>query len=402
MQQIRNLKVGVKIGLGFALITLVLMGVVLITIQYVKSMESLSKRLVHLRTPTAHASLMALNGINHSLASLRGWVILGENKFKEERNLAWIEQIQPSLETMQKLSSEWTDPENVGRLKFIEKKLVEFKNFQEKIENIAQTEENTPAKKILFAEAEPLEEIIMRNISKAIKLELKLTGSTDRRELLGLMADVEGQTNLSMEKTEEFLLSGEDRFKKAFEESWRLNEQRFSKMKQHLGLFIPEQKVALNKIERAMQKLGPLLKKIVRIRSQKGWNMANTWLGDKAGPIAFQIKEKLNEMSDSQSHLLQTDMEAISKQTHQLIILLVLLFFAGALVSGVLGTAITNSVSKPIQNVSRMARELAAGNLRQKKLPVVSNDELCELSQSLNNLLDRLKKVQPSDRPSSK
>ncbi len=401
MQRIRNLRVGMKIGLGFALVTLVLMGVVLITIQHVKSMENLSKRLVHLRTPTAHASLMMLNGINHSLASLRGWVILGENKFKEEREQAWTEQIQPSLDTMEKLSSEWTDLENVEHLKFIENELAKFKQYQEEIEHIAQTEENTPAKKILFAEAEPLEEIIMRNISKAIKLELKVTGSSDRRELLGLMADVEGQTNLSMEKTEEFLLSGDDRFKKAFEKSWSLNEQRFSEMKQHSRLFLPEQKVAINKIDRAMQKLGPLLKKIVRIRSHEGWNLANTLLGDKVAPIAFQIKKKLNEMSDSQSHLLQADMEAISNQTHRLIILLVLLFFAGALVSGVLGAAITNSVSKPIQNVSRMARELAAGNLRQKKLPVVSNDELCELSQSLNQLLDHLKKVQPFSKPSS-
>jgi methyl-accepting chemotaxis protein len=228
-----------------------------------------------------------------------------------------------------------------------------------------------------------------------------MAGSSDRRELLGLMADVEGQTNLSMEKTEEFLLSGDERFKKAFKKSWGLNEQRFSKMKQYSRLFLPEQKVAITKIDRAIQKLGPLLKKIVRIRSQEGWNLANTLLGDKAAPIAFQIKEKLNEMSDSQSHLLQADMEAISNQTHRLIILLVMLFFAGALASGVLGAAITNSVSKPIQNVSRMARELAAGNLRQKKLPVVSDDELCELSQSLNQLLDRLKKVQPFSKPSS-
>jgi methyl-accepting chemotaxis protein len=159
--------------------------------------------------------------------------------------------------------------------------------------------------------------------------------------------------------------------------------------------------VAFNKIDRAMQKLGPLLEKIVRIRSQEGWNPANSLLGDKAAPIAFQIKEKLNEMSDSQSHLLQANMEAISKQTHRLIILLVLLFFVGALVSGVLGAAITNSVSEPIQKASRMARELAAGNLKQKKLPVVSNDELCELSQSLNQLLDRLKKIQHFGKPSS-
>ena len=401
MQRIRNLRVGMKIGLGFALITLVLMGVVLITIQHVKSMESLSKRLVHLRTPTAHASLMMLNGMNHSLASLRGWVILGEDKFKNEREQAWTEQIQPSLETMEKLSSEWTDPKNVERLKFIETKLAEFKKYQEEIENIAQTKENTPAKKILFTEAAPLEESIMRYISKMIQLELKVSASSDRKELLGLMADVEVQTSLSMEKTEEYLLSGDARFKKAFEQSWQLNQQRFAKMKQQSGLFIPEQKVALNKIDRSIQKLGPILKKIVAIRSREGWNLANSLLRDKAAPVAFQIKERLHEMSDSQSQLLQADMEAISNQTHRLIILLVMLFFAGALASGVLGAAITNSVSKPIQNVSRMARELAAGNLRQKKLPVVSNDELSELSQSLNQLLDRLKKVQPFSKPSS-
>lgn len=401
MQRIRNLRVGIKIGLGFALITLVLMAVVLITIQHVKSMETLSKRLVHLRTPTAHASLMMLNGLNHSLASLRGWIILGDDKFKNERAQAWVEQIQPSLETMRKLSTEWTDLENVKHLEFIETKLSEFKKYQEEIENIAQTEENTPAKKILFDEAEPLEEIIMRNISKMIQLELKMKASPGRRELLGLMADVEGQTNLSMEKTEEYLLSGDARFKQAFEESWRLNEQRLSKMKQLSESFAPEQKLALNKIDRATQKLGPLLKKIVRIRSHEGWNLANTLLGDKAAPVAFQIKEKLNEMSDSQGQLLQADMESISNQTHRLIILLVLLFFAGALVSGVLGTTITNSVSGPIQRVSRMAREMAAGNLKQRKLPVISNDELCDLSQSLNQLLDHLKKVRPFGKPSS-
>lgn len=402
MQRIRNLKVGMKIGLGFGLITLVLMGVVLITIQHVKNMEGLSKRLAHLRNPTAHASLMMLNGMNHSLASLRGWIILGENKFKEERAQAWTEQIEPSLETLKDLSEEWTDPKNRERLSFIEVKLADFKRFQNEIERIAQTEENTPAKKILFSEAEPLEEIIMRNISKMIQLELKMSASPDRRELLGLMADVEGQTNLSMEKTDEYLLSGEERFKKAFEDSWSLNEKRFAKMKRLSNLLVSDQKVALNKIDRSMKKLGPILKKIVRIRSHEGWNLANTWLSDKAAPAAFQIKEKLNEMADSQNQLLQADMEAISQQTHRLIIFLVLLFFAGALLSGVLGAAITNSVSEPIKNVSRMARELAEGNLRQKKLPVVSNDELCELSQSLNQLLDRLKKVQPFGKPSSK
>ena len=396
------MRVSLKIGLGFAFVTLILMGVVLTTIQHVKKVEKLSKRLVHLRTPTAHSSLMMLNGVNHSLAALRGWIILGDDKFKVERAQAWDDQIQPSLDTMQSLSAEWTDPANVERLTIIKGKLADFKKFQMEIENIAQTEENTPAKKILFNQAEPLEEIIMRNISKMIKLELKIPASTQRKELLGLMADVEGQTSLSMEKTEEFLLSGDIRFKHAFEESWVLNQDRFSKMKGHMDWFVADQKVAFNKVDRAFQKLGPLLKKIVDIRSHEGWNLANMWLGEKAAPAAFQIKTQLNEMSESLNLLQQADLEAISKQTHRLIILLIILFFIGALSSGVLGATITKAVSNPIRKVSHMARELAAGNLRQKDLPIESNDELGELSKSFNQLLARLKKAQPFGQPSSK
>lgn len=400
MQLLRNLKVSHKIGLGFTFVTLILMGVVLTTIQHVKQIEDLSKRLVHLRTPTAHSSLMMLNGMNHSLAALRGWIILGDEKFRKERAQAWADQIQPSLDTMKSLSGEWADAANVKRLTFIQTKLEDFKKYQEEIENIAQTEENNPAKKILFSEAEPLEEIIMRNISKMIKLELQIPASAERKEFLGLMADVEGQTNLSMEKTEEFLLSGDIRFKHAFEESWQLNQNRFSKIKQHTQLFTAEQRVAFNKIDRAFQKLGALLTNIVDIRSRDNWNLAHTWLAEKAAPAASQIKIKLNEMSESQNLLQQTDLEAISRKVHRLIILLIGLFFVGALCSGVMGSTITKAISTPIQKVSQMARELASGNLRQKSLPVGSNDELGELTRSFNHLLDRLKKIQPFGQPS--
>ena len=69
---------------------------------------------------------MMLNGINHSLASLRGWIILGDPKFQTERALAWAEQINPSLKQMHQLAPDWTDPENKVRLKTIEQNINEF------------------------------------------------------------------------------------------------------------------------------------------------------------------------------------------------------------------------------------------------------------------------------------
>jgi len=88
MFNFRDMTIGKKVGLGFAVLTLILMGVVLLTIQQVRTMEVTTKRVVELRTPTAHASLMMLNGMNHSLASLRGWILLGDPKFKTERSIA--------------------------------------------------------------------------------------------------------------------------------------------------------------------------------------------------------------------------------------------------------------------------------------------------------------------------
>ncbi len=86
-----------------------------------------------------------LNGMNHSLAALRGWIILGKDKFKDERAIAWSKEIEPALATMKEFAVNWTDPKNIERLQTIESKLGDFKTFQREIEDISQTVDNTPA-----------------------------------------------------------------------------------------------------------------------------------------------------------------------------------------------------------------------------------------------------------------
>ena len=52
MFNFRDMTIGRKVGLGFGVIILFLLGVVLLTIQQVKTMEIVTKRVVDLRTPT--------------------------------------------------------------------------------------------------------------------------------------------------------------------------------------------------------------------------------------------------------------------------------------------------------------------------------------------------------------
>ena len=395
MFNFRDMTIGKKIGLGFGVITLILLGVILLTIQQVRNMEIITKRVVDLRTPTAHASLMLLNGINHSLASLRGWILLGDPKFKRERSIAWEEQINPSLELIHGLAPNWTDQENKTRLKSIEEEINNFKTAQQKIEDIAQTPENFPAKKILFNQAEPLEKSILAIISKMIKRSIKDTITPKNKRQIEILANMETAISLSLERTDEFLLSGKEEFKKESLENWRKIAGQMTALKNNASNSSKEQLNYFESLESGLSQLGPLLEEIIRIRSGEEWNHANHLLKTEAAPTAFRIKELLKDMSISQEQLLENDVEQLSSKTHFLIVLLIALFVMAALISGVFSFNISHSISDPLLEICRLADELAHGHYNEKRLPVTSENELGTLSQSFNQLLERLQKEKP-------
>jgi methyl-accepting chemotaxis protein len=234
MFRFRDMTIGKKVGLGFGIITLILMGVVLVTIQQVRTMETITKRVVELRIPMAHASLMMLNGINHSLASLRGWILLGDQKFMTERSIAWKDQINPSLKLMHELAPNWTEPKNKTRLKSIEEEINIFKMAQQKIEDMAQTKENFPAQKILFNQAEPLEKSIVATVSKMIELGIKEKIMPKNKRQIEILANIETTTSLALERADEFLLSGKEEFKKESLENWKKNAENMKALKKDL------------------------------------------------------------------------------------------------------------------------------------------------------------------------
>jgi methyl-accepting chemotaxis protein len=398
MFKFRDMTIGKKVGFGFGLITLILMGVVLLTIKQVKTMEIITKRVVELRTPTAHASLMMLNGINHSLASLRGWIILGDPKFHMERSIAWKEQINPSLQQMHRLAPNWTDAENKTRLQSIEEEINNFKKVQQKIEDIAQTPENSPAQKILFEQAEPLEKSIVTNVSKMIRQEMKENKTLKNKTLIEILANIETSTSLALERADEFLLSGKEEFKKESLENRKKNAEYMLLLKNNEKKLNKQQLKSFESLQDEINKFGPLLKEIIRIRSGEKWNLASYWVKTEAAPVAFRIKNLLNNMTSVQEELLESDVAEISKKSHFLIVLLIALFFTVALISGLLGANITRSISEPILDVCKLTDEIVHGNQKKKRLPILSQNELGTLSQSFNQLLDRLQEEKPQNK----
>ena len=387
-----SMKIGTRMGIAFGIITALLIGAVGVTIWKIKSMGTVEtvERLTTLRVPTANASLMALNGVNHSLAALRGWIILGKDKFKEERAVAWTKEIKSSLDEMNTLSVNWTNPTNVEKLGIIRKNMDLFEKYQQEIEDIANTIENTPASKILFEQAAPQVAIMAENITEMIDLEAKLEATADRKALLGMMADVRGTLGLGVGNIRVYLLSGDKKFKKRFEKLWAKNERRFNDLTNNKDLLTLQQMDAFGKLKGARAIFEPFPKEMFNIRGGDEWNLANAWLRTKAAPTAFAIKEQLDYMVSNQKQLIENDRLAVNNAFGSLFLIEWILLGIGLVVAPLIGFCMTRSITKPIGIVVEAIRKIAGGDYT-TKVDIDSGDELGVLADTFNDMVKDLR-----------
>lgn len=393
MSVLNNLSIGKKIGAGFSIILFIMAVIVMVTMGKVSDTKEITDRIAKLRTPTALTTGEMMNGINHSLAALRGYMILGKDKFKKGRMVAWNKEIQPSMDFMNKVSVNWTDPKNVESVKIIKAKLGDFKKFQQEIEDISASEDNLPATLILLRDAAPKASILLGNITKIINIEGKLPATPERKALLGMMADIRGTTARSLANIRAYLLSGNQTFKDKFDVMWAKNIKRFGDLTNNRNLLNAEQKKLFKEFTKARISFAPLPPRMFEIRGGDSWNVANKWLGTKAAPTAFAIKTELDKMKVSQQKLLDNDLEKSEQLGSELNQLLWVLMAVGLGVGIVIAYFIINTITKPLGAVSSTMKAMASGNLNQQPMDIKSKDETGQLSECFNDLLTNTKSL---------
>ncbi len=166
--------IGGRIGLGFILITVVMVSVLLLTILISDNNKNLSNTLFNLRVPTARASLKAVAGINQATSALRGWMIEQDSIYLLERQQAWDNEILPAFHEMDLLSKNWTNPDNIKRLSRAKQLLLSFEQNQLQIEKL-QLKDQDKAKELLTEN--------VRNNAFALK-EILTQMTNNQRELM--------------------------------------------------------------------------------------------------------------------------------------------------------------------------------------------------------------------------
>lgn len=389
---LKNMRLAVKIGGGYGIMGMVLVLLVVATIIVVRNSSEITDRVIDLRTPTARSSLMMLNGVNHSLAALRGWMILGKEGFRDERQFAWREEINPSLKSMREFSASWTNPENIKRLEILEQSLEKFRDYQQKIEEIAQTTDNVPAVKLLFVEAAPQAAILVKRITAMIDMEKEFEATAERKNLLAIMADVRGTTGLGLAAIRAYLLSGDQKFKVQFDSLWQKNTIRYQDLENEIGNMSTSQTAEFSAFQDARASFEGLPTKMFTSREAVDWNKANYWLQTKAAPTAATIIKTLDIMVADQEKLMANDMAAAKKMSKFLNAFLWVLLAVGILICGVLGIVITRAIIVPMSQAVQMVEALGNGDLTQQ-VALDQKDEIGHFIKTLNAMSVNLRSM---------
>lgn len=386
----KNRSIGFKILSGYTLVGLVLAGAVFATLWQVNRTQTVVNRLVDLRAPTAEASLRLLNGVNASLAALRGWIILGDEEFKSQRENAWSKGIDPAVKALQNLSRDWIDSGGRERLRKITTNIENMKNEQVRIEAIAQTPENTPATHLLTQKAAPIAEKLGERITRIIDIEGTLEATAMRKQLLNIMADVRGSLGLAVANIRAYLITGDTTFQNRYGILWEKEKRRFEELQQAAALLTPEQQLLLDDFAQNIKTFGPIAKEILQIRGSNEWNKAQAWMADNLVPVVNALETDLADLLQAQDQAMTSEQTRLKNEMVLLIRVEWMLLAVGLSLCVAAGLLISRAITRPLSRAAVIADQLSEGDLT-VTVEQKSKDETGRLFGAMGRMVEGLR-----------
>ena len=367
-----NLNIRGRLIAGFGSLCILLAGVVIITMVKVQAVNDSTARNVNLRVPTAMSASDLVSEVYATLASLRGWLISGNDVFKVERAGLWRD-IQKRGAEMDRLSTQWSNPQNKQDWSEAKPLLDELRSAQDKAEAIAHTIDEQPAAKLLATEAAPLAKTMLREATSIINEEGSIPSTDSRKSLLIDFADLRGSMAMAIGAIRGYLLTADANFKKEYEELWAPNQKKFDTLSKRRAEMTPDQQKAFASLVEARAKFSPLPQKMFEIRASDRWNMAQWFLTNEAAPRANKLLDIFSgsKASDGtragglvarQQKMLADDGAAVLAETSFLVTLLWVLLGVAIGVAVTVVYLTNRSIVPPIMKMVGAMGTLASGD----------------------------------------
>lgn len=361
----------------------------LATLVVILTLRTNALRLAKSRGPTAQTSANALAGVQRSLAALRGWIVVGDPSFKQERELAWTTEINPALAQLKHLSLDWNDSENEVRLRDSIRELAELQDAQWWIEDVARSPGNEPGRVLLDGDVKRSSDTLLSAITSMLDLEEDQTDGDERKSLMAAMATFRYTKTYSFALLTSFAERARQSDEQEFYRFLNIAKSQIEFLKSHQDKLSEWQQELLVVLANEIRAYETLADDVIAIRESDDANVALTVLKTEAVPAARRATALLSEMSESQNRLMQADSALVSRLSN--IATGVTLVLAGvlALAAWIMSKASAKRFSEPVTVLADATNKLALGQLK-TDIPIASDDELGQLTRSFNAMRAKL------------
>ena len=360
---------------------------ILSTVYLVRQTGTLTRTIA----PIQISSSTILVEISRSIASLRGWVNLGEGRFLMDWENAWDEGIDPAFKAISMHTEFLAHSKLDSTLSEIKSLLVELEESQWWVLETANTPGNEPAKVIYLLEIDPIIEeisllvgslsphIISDNVSVKYKRLERLHGLMDNFVLLRLYLDkIIFAGNLSLEND--------------FHEQFHLTKNA------QIALFKTLPKTGLlmdlkTALSRELTALGRYANEAIDIRKTEEWNVARFLMKTETLPLANQVLMLASRFADRTQSAMSAASASAAKTGNVVIYGLVAMLVVMVMGTYAVARNRARALAAPVSQLEKATREFA-GSARPERVAITGPTEIESLANSFNVMCRDLETAQ--------
>ncbi len=377
------MKISSKLLLSFCFINLLVILSSSLVYHQLGRIGQAGSALLELALPALQRDEASQKALVATISSLRAYLILGKDpaqaaRLKQEWEEAWqvIEHQQFTAELTRSLKA--------------------FKTSQQKVWDIAHTDENLPAHTLMLQEAGPLAESALDQLQSFANEEVatpqdQLPG--DRRLLLKQVGDAYNGLSNALSALRDFLISGDPDYRTKYQDYYQFHQQRVAELKQQEANFTEAQKGIWSLFEEMSAPFVELVGQVISKRQAPDWDQANhlmaTEIEPALGQLATQLAGQVTQTRAEVESMGQKMTSAGQAINRTLLLATLTVIVLGTLVALVFSRRLTRDIASLVLRADLVAN----GRLPARPLPVQSQDELGGLTGSINQMSGQLRQL---------
>ncbi len=304
-----DLSIAAKLNVGFGiLVALILVGVGLIFAAGRTATADIDRTRDE-RAPAALASAQAQSSLLDMQANVRGYLALGDLDYIDGYNKA-KEVFEDNLVVLDTLSTDWTDAEDIQRLKTLKETFDAWSPIPQQLFELHDDPiANEQALRIESNEFRPSSSLLLQQIGELISSQEDRPSTPQQNDLLSNLIDLRTSHQAMATNLRAYAISGDVGFKVGYGENLDANRNAFQQLLEQHDLMTREQQRQLDQLQAQRSELLALPQQIfAAIEGER--TVEDLYLfRTEVEPLAETMVALLSEMTAVQQGYLQADLD---------------------------------------------------------------------------------------------